>query len=115
MPGKDKVYYYSYELFKTMMEQSKFRSDFLIEVTNTLIKEEYPDGIVNMCISATKLCNILEKKIDTIKKTRVKKYKVEKDKIALTDSEVEDIKDITRDIEEYENLLAGCGISVMFH
>ena len=115
MPRKDKVYYYSYELFKSIMLQSKFRSEFLTEVTNTFLKDGYPDGIVNMGISATKLCNILESKIKTIKSSRAVKYKVEEDKIALTDEEVEDIKEITRDIEEYENLLSGCGISVMFH
>jgi len=115
MAGKDKVYYYSYELFKSIMLQARFQSKFLTEVTNSLLKEGYPDGVVNMGISATKLCNILEKKINTIKSARAERYKVKEDKIALTDTEVEDIRVITEQIEEYEFLLSGCGLSVMFH
>jgi len=111
MSEKDKVYYYSHELIKTIMMQSKFQSEVLREVVNSLIKDSAPEGVINIGLDSLKLCNFLQNKIKKIEE----KQKIENGKIAISDTELKDIRELVADIEVNEFLLTGCGISVMFH
>lgn len=115
MKNKEEGYYYSYKLFKSIREHNNKKIEILNETMNHAIEEDMHEYIINNCLSALKTCEILSKKIIVIEELRRADNQIKDDKIALAGSEIEEIKELGSEIEEYEILLAKQNLSVSFH
>lgn len=115
MSNKEEGYYYSYKLFKSIQEHNSKKLEILNDVMNDALQNESSDYIVNTCLDAIKVCEFLSKRLVVIEDIRKSDNHISGDKIALAGSEIEEIKELGSEIEEYEILLAKQNLSVSFH
>ena len=115
MKNKEEGYYYSYELFKSIREHNNKKQEILNDIMNYAIQEDMHEYIVNLCLNAIKVCELLSKKMIVIEELRRADDQIQEDKIALAGSEIKEIKELGQEIEELEEGLATFNLSANFH
>jgi len=115
MSEKEGGYYYSYELFKSIAVKTNSRAEVFTDAMNIAIENKLGDETVNTCLLAIKLCDYLSKKLKLIEELRSRDSQIREGKIALADSEIQEIKEYGAEIEEIEQQLARQNLSVNFH